>query len=147
MIEIRNINGEIIDSEIAKQLFVQVNDVSSDPVTLRILNTGPDSVNNVGVYLLPTTLLGVIDHFSNKTPDEFLNELLSLGSQDNPFGLKLYYDIDNEIFFSLSNGSNKQNKVIIKSVLNANEFVLIKLKYFKNPELDAEIIYVGVEAE
>jgi hypothetical protein len=147
MIEIRNINGDVIDSEMVKQLFVQVNDVSSDPITLKILNTGPNSINNVGVYLLPTTFLGEIDHYSNKTPDEFLNELLSLGSQDQPFGLKMYYNVNDEIFFSISNGSNKQNKVIIKTVLNANEFVEIKLKYFKNPQLDAEIIYVGVEAE
>jgi hypothetical protein len=146
MIEIRNSNNEVIDIETAKLLSVNINQPESNPGILNIYNSGPEVVNNVGLYLMPTSMLGEIDHFSNKTPDEFVQELLSLGSQDEPFGLKVYF-FNEEFFFSESNGANKQNKIILKEELNPNEFIQIQLKYFRSPNSEAEISYVGVQAE
>lgn len=148
MIEIRNYNNEIINMETARQIFVDISSPVSNPVTLNIYNSGNTVVNDVGLYLIPTNILGEIDHFSNKTPDEFYQELISLGSQNEPFGLKVYFDGGNqEIFFSESNGSNKQNKIVLKSELQTGDFIQIQLKYFRAPNSNAEILYIGVEAE
>lgn len=148
MISILDTNGNVITSEVARNIFVSIAQPNSPIVNLKLLNSGDTTLNQVGVYLVPATNFGEINHFVNKTPDEFYNEILSLGSQDEPSGLKLYFNNNNESqFFNFSNGSVKQNKIIVGVDLEPNNFIQIGIQFVRNTNLDAEIIYIGMDAE
>lgn len=146
MITILDSEGNVITTNIAKELFANLND--SNKITLMLRNTGDTLINDAGVYLVPTSFLGEIDHFVNKTPDEFLNEL-TLIANTNQYGLKVFYgeELEQIQFFNQSNGSTKGNKIILKETLDVNESFNIQLQFIPDPNINAEIIYVGIEAE
>lgn len=147
MIVIQDQNGNTITSAISKALFADLASPESNMVYIRIKNNGITAVSNVGVFLLPASNLGTIEHFVNKTPDEFLQELLNIGSIDNQdYGLSINYN-NEQTRFSNSNGNNKTNKIVLVEELAAGEFISVGLRFVRDPNQEAEIIYVGVEAE
>lgn len=53
-----------------------------DPtITLNVTNLGEDTIEDLGIYILPTTSLGEVDYLSDNPPNTDYEDLLTWGSE------------------------------------------------------------------
>lgn len=109
---------------------------------LRIKNESERIINNPGVFLIPSSLDGDIFSFSNKTPESMLQKIL-LDKAIQVVG----ENIPEDFFIDFNNGSREDNKIVIVSSLNPNEYINISLIFNKSTFDSAEFFYVGLEAK
>lgn len=134
---------KIIDSITVNTLMTNL--LNEVEVTLIVKNDSVEtSYTNIGLFLKPSSDLGSIDKFTNKSPESSYEDILSWGSINKGLSLK----VDEEyIFFRPGFGSENTNKLIIKDTLNPGDSIPFIIKLTKNDSAEAQRLYIGLEVE
>lgn len=134
---------KVINSQISKLLITDLlNEVT---ISLKVRNDSlTETYNNVGVFLKPSSDLGSIDKFSNKTPEASYQEIINWGSSNK--GLSILIN-DAEFFFKLNSGSSNSSKIVLSNSLEPGQSVSFDLKLTKNEEVEAQRLFIGLEVE
>lgn len=134
---------KVITSSISKLLITDLlNEVT---IALKIKNDSlTETYNNVGVFLKPSSDLGSVDKFSNKTPEASYQEIINWGEFDK--GLSILNN-NEETFFKLNSGSDNTSKIVLSSSLEPGQSVSFNLKLTRNEQVNAQRLFIGLEVE
>lgn len=133
-------------------------------VTLKIQNVSEDDLENLGIYLKPTSSLGDVDNPADYTPQSALQTLIDWGQKTDSGvtaqgGLKVTFNdpedaTERTLYFSRSNGSSLKTKIKIGypdstdgtyNVLPSGGTISLDLEMETPPSVSAKRLFVNIE--
>jgi len=135
---IKNNNNILVRDDVALDLR------QGSAVSFTITNPDSFAYSNVGAYLVVSGYVN--EEFKDKTPDEMLNQVLSVAGEISGLFIRINAT-EGWTRFTMNSGSGYENRIPLYSSIAANESVPFQLKFVDGNNLDDVLFYVGLTVE
>ena len=121
---------------------------------LSLLNLGEDTLEGLGIYIIPASNLGSVDYPADFPPDTDYQDLMTWGTNtvlgiELSGGLRITIPQDSgttTTYITRTTGSLFENKLSIKS-LAPNEEVVLGFNLETPPSVSARRVYIGLAVD